>query len=247
MSTEFLRGLSLETPEFSELLPLLKNWDLLEIPGDALDSADFLHKIRKYPVRLLIRDLCAAELARRLPESSLSVRREFSRMFRERCARAAELGAAEISIAFDFARAVEFPEYGACLRFFLRSCCGVLEEFHLTLSIPLRIPGAAPQKFLQFLHQALYPGFHLLPDFHPHEPGAFEQLPGAAKKLRFERSLWRITYEPSLGNYLAPELIRRFFTALSLEKNETVGVLFAPGKSRMERSLIESLEQLGKI
>ena len=125
--------------------PLPVPFERIELPGELLDVASIRKRLLK-PVRGLsfgIADVVSPELARRVAEADLPVRLEFQQLFRERCRRASELRASELTADFDFTRAAAEPEYRERLRLLLRGCYGILEEFHMTLRFPVRIDFAA--------------------------------------------------------------------------------------------------------
>ena len=133
--------------------PLPVPFERIELPGELLDVASIRKRLLK-PVRGLsfgIADVVSPELARRVAEADLPVRLEFQQLFRERCRRASELRASELTADFDFTRAAAEPEYRERLRLLLRGCYGILEEFHMTLRFPVRIDFAAGELLICFL------------------------------------------------------------------------------------------------
>lgn len=81
-------------PEFREL----------EFSGEMLDSSTARRRVNRFaPDRLAlsVHDVVPPELARLVPTQKLALQLEFTKLFRARCRRAAELKAQEIGVSFD--------------------------------------------------------------------------------------------------------------------------------------------------
>lgn len=174
--------------------PLPVPFERIELPGELLDVASIRKRLLK-PVRGLsfgIADVVSPELARRVAEADLPVRLEFQQLFRERCRRASELRASELTADFDFTRAAAESEYRERLRLLLRGCYGILEEFHMTLRFPVRIDFAAGEdgaQYVRLLRELLYPHLELALEIDPAEPPEGKSLP---ETLHFHSSYWRL-------------------------------------------------------
>lgn len=169
-------------------------FERIELKGELLDVASIRKRLFK-PVRGLslgVADVVPPELARRVAEADLPVRLEFLQLFRERCRRASELRVSELTADFDFARAAADPEYRQRLRFLLRGCFGILEEFRMTLRFPVRIDFAAGEDgapYVRLLRELLYPHLELALEIDPTDPPAGTRLP---ETLFFHSSCWRL-------------------------------------------------------
>lgn len=208
---------------------------LLEVPGGVLDQSQLRRSVadrcEKLRVAWGVRDLLDATLARRLAEEGESLRFEALRKFESRARAALSSGAAWASFDIDAGRAVVDPEYGRRAFELLRQLGGMLERLKhdWPLYLPVRIPapGAAaePSRLLKFRHELPLPQFSLVFELHPHEPGALAW--DGMEKLRFAARFWRIRFDPTSGNKLAPGALSRFLADDGLPP-EPLKILFAP-------------------
>jgi len=230
-------GLSLrEEPQLSAVLAHLPGFcRMLEVPGSVLDSAQLRRRVAdKCGASALewgVRDLLDAGLARRLAEEGESLRFEALRKFESRARAALACGASWASFDLDAGRAVVDAEYGRKALFLMRQLGGILEKLKhdWSLYIPVRIPApgeaAEPTRLLKFFHELPLPQFGLVFELHPHEPGALAW--DGMEKLRFHARLWRICFDPTSGNKLAPAALSRFLADDGLAP-EPLRILFSP-------------------
>lgn len=232
-----LFGLSLREEEHcSALLAHLPGFcRLLEVPGSALDSLQLRRGIADRCGALGaawgVRDLIDAGLAQRLAEEGESLRFEALRKFESRVRSALAGGAAWASLDLDAGHAVVDAEYGRKALALIRQLGGILERFKhdWQLYIPVRIPApgeaAEPSRLLKFFHELALPQFGLVFELHPHEPGALAW--DGMEKLRFAARFWRICFDPTSGNKLAPAALSRFLADDGLAP-EPLKILFSP-------------------
>ena len=92
------------------------------------------------------------------------------------------------------------------------------------------------------------PHLHTVIEFHPHEPGAFEELEKCFDIVRFHRRYWRVFFEPEHGNYLSPALLRKFLEAADMKNVPSARVAIAPGHQMPDEiTLKELLKLIGDI
>lgn len=230
-------GLSLREEAYCSALParLPEFCRLLEVPGGVLDSQQLRRAVAdrcaKFDLAWGVRDLLDAGLARRLAEEGESLRFEALRKFESRARAALASGAAWASFDLDAGRAVVDAEYGRKAFELLRQLGGIVEKLKhdWQLYIPVRIPApgeaAEPAKLLKFRHELPLPQFSLVFELHPHEPGALAW--DGMGKLRYAARFWRICFDPTSGNKLAPGALSRFL-ADDDQPPEPLKILFAP-------------------
>ena len=224
---------------------------LLEVPGSVLDSLQLRRgmadKCGELKAEWGVRDLIDAGLAQRLAEEGESLRFEALRKFESRARSALECGAAWASFDLDAGRAVVDAEYGRKALVLVRQLGGILEKLKhdWPLYIPVRIPApgeaAEPSRLLKFFHELALPQFAPAFELHPHEPGALAW--DGMEKLRFAARFWRICFDPTSGNKLAPTALSRFLADDGLAP-EPLKILFSPeGASAADDYTMEQLSE----
>ena len=231
-----LFGISLRDEERCEALlrKLPRFCRLLEFPGGLLDSLrarrEAADRCAASGIEWGVRDLLDANLARQLAQAGETLRFEALRKFEERARAAASSGAAWASLDLDAGRAAADPGYEPFFHDLVRQLGGILArtKSRFALLLPVRIPSAeaaSPENLLRFRHRLPLPGFRLVFELHPHEPGALAWA--GIETLRFEARHWRICFDPASGNTLAPAALNRFLDAGPLPP-EPMRILFSP-------------------
>ena len=250
-------GLSISCEEHFEKLPIKKasGFDFVEFSGGLLDSEQACRKLeslRKAGCMLVVRDLLAPALVHLVPTENFQVKLEFDRKLHERCRAASNIGVDMVGAAFDVMRALEFPEYSVNLVKLLKSSFAVFHEYNMDILLPGRIPSAPGgydiTDVIGYASKLMNPRIHTVIEFHPHEPGAFEELEKSFDTLRFHRRYWRVFFEPEHGNYLSPALLRKFLDAADMKSVPSARVAIAPGYQMPdELTLKELLKLIGDV
>ena len=226
-------------PEFREL----------EFSGEMLDSSPARRRVHRFaPDRLAlsVHDLVPPELARLVPTQKLALQLEFTKLFRARCRRAAELKAQEIGVSFDLETAFGDARYAAELMRLLRACWGILAEFRLTLRFSLRLPPepGKPElsRFVEFRRSCLCPAVAFALELHPLEPGMARLNKEALKPLRFCNELWRLEFSMAERRQVDFEAVNRVLKESGELLPGPRRVILAPawlnGEERQLKSLV---------
>ena len=250
-------GLSISSEEHFEKLPIKKaaKFDFLEFSGSLLDSEPACRKLeslQKAGVALVVRDFLNPSLVRLVPTEKFQVHLEFDRQLHLRCSAAASLGADMAGAAFDVEKALEDSEYAASLIKLLKSSFATFHNNGLEILLPGRIPASPGSeditKVISFSSQLLNPHLITAIEFHPHEPGAFDELEKHFNILRFHRNYWRVFFEPEHGNYLSSSLLKKFLDAADMKSVVSSRVAIAPGNQMPDDdTLQELLKLIGEI
>ena len=194
-------GLSISCEEHFEKLPVRKaaGFDFIEFSGSLLDSdlcCRKLESLRNAGCALVVRDLLDPALVHLVPAENFQVKLEFDRKLHERCRIAGNLGADMAGAAFDIVRALEQPEYSNNLIKLLKSSFATFYQNNMTMVLPGRIPAppgcADITGVIGYAAKLMNPRSVVVIEFHPHEPGAFEELEKHFDIIRFHRNYWRI-------------------------------------------------------
>ncbi len=231
-------ALSLTTPEqletfrrttFAAKIPL-------ELSGELLDVS--------LPTRLNvsgIREIVPADLSRLIVGENLTVQLEFSRLFRRRCRRAAELGAQYVCADFDLSGTLRDPARTSDAAKLLPELLGIALRERMQMLLRLRLP--APEvptepELSAFRRRLLMPNLDFCLDFHPHEPGALEQL---EKRVNAAITYWRINFEPTKGNRLTPALWEKFAGVMTQSIFNSAQVAICPGPALPDELLVQEI------
>ena len=246
-------GLSISCDEHFEKLSIKKasGFDFIEFSGSLLDSDSACRKLealRRAGCFLVVRDLLDPALVHLVPSENFQVRLEFDRKLHERCRIAESIGVDMAGAAFDVTLALEHQEYSADLIRFLKSSFATFHKHRLDMVLPGRIPappgGADITAVIDFVGKLLYPRIFTVIEFHPHEPGAFEEFEKCFEIVRFHRAFWRLFFEPEHGNYLSPALFKRFLDAADMKNVQHTRLAVAPGHQMPDDSVLKDLLKL---
>lgn len=186
-----------------------------------------------------IREIVPADLSRLIVGENLTVQLEFSRLFRKRCRRAAQLGARYIGADFDLPGILRVPERANAAAQLLPELLGIAAREHLELRLQLRLPPADVLNFadlIAFSRQFMLPNIGFAWDFHPHEPGAFDRLD--IRDFHFSTGNWRINFEPEKGNRLTSALWEKFSAILTTSPFTSAEVAISPGLALPDELLL---------
>ena len=248
-------GLSISADEHFEKLPVkrVSNFDFFEFSGSLLDSdaaCRKLESLHKNGCSLVVKDILDPTLVHLVQTENFQVHLEFDRKLHERCSIAGELGADMAGAAFDIARALEYPEYVPSLKQLLKSTLATFNENSLDIIFPGRIPAPPGSgnitDVIAFAQKMMYPRMVTCIEFHPHEPGAFEELEKHFGIIRFHREYFRLCFEPEHGNYLSYALFKKFLDAADLKSAVNSRVAVAPGLQMPDDAMLEDLLKLIK-
>lgn len=251
MSCRF--GISAVSPEQLLALParLPRRLAAVEFPGDMLESAAGFQKLSQLArngALLCGRDFISPEIAALIPEENCKLRSELENHFFQRCAKAAELGVSDFSVAFDIFQAVNSPGYREKLGRFLRRCAGVIHNFGQTLYLVCRVPGGGTfdrwEELLKFRNELLSPGIELMVELHPHEPGASEAIAAALKSFRFHDFRRRICYDSGVGNTLTGAALKLCSESFARELDPEIVIFFYAGSGKIDTVRISELEMM---
>lgn len=251
MSIRF--GISAAMPE--QLLPLPaklpEGLAAVEFPGDMLEGSPGYQKLlqlRKNDILLFGRDFISPEISALIPEENCKLRSELENHFQQRCAKAAELGVKNFSVAFDLFQAAGSPEYGEKLGLFLRRCAGVIYEFGQTMHLVCRVPGGGSfgswEDLLKFRRELLCPNIQLLLEIHPHEPNASEVISEALNTFRLYDSWRRICYDSGVGNTLTAAAVKRCSESKARGIEQEMVIFFYSGSGRIDAARTAELENV---
>lgn len=241
---------------FSYLPPKLPDqFSFLEIPGEILESRKFCADLETYSARnrkaVVFRDIVPSYLADSAPYFPLHLKVEFDRKFRERCEAAARLKCRVISAEFNISRALGDPAYKKNLLNLLRSIAGILDEFRMSMLLPLYFPADTCSRsfaeYLSFKKELFYPGFRFLLNYRFHEENAEDMLSSVVSDLSFERHLWRLSYMPDSESPLQQEILekmRPFWE--NIPGNTSSCVCFEPGITVPDQIMVNDLAHLLK-
>ena len=225
----------------------------VEFPGDMLESTagcQKLSQLARNGVLLAGRDFISPEISALIPEENCKLRSELEEHFQQRCAKAADLGVKDFSVAFDLFQGLVSPDYGEKLGRFLRRCAGVIREFDQVLRLVCRIPGGgnfeAWEQLLKFRRELLCRNIELLLEIHPHEPNASETLGNALNTFRLHDDWRRICYDSGIGNTLTSAAVKRCSETRARESDQQMVIFFYPGSGRVDSSKIAELEAIVK-
>ncbi|MBR2720714.1 MAG: hypothetical protein IKB74_05195 [Lentisphaeria bacterium] len=214
-------------------LPELKKAGFLEVASNCIQSPDFVLP-RAWKNRLnRVTNRSEARTFSAMIGSGRGVMKEFYRVFSRNCEAYARLGVTEITLTVDWETVVNDSDYADELREVLRCCYGIIYRNRQTALLEMRIPGfisSIPENFIQFRNSLLFPVRTLI-DFHPHEPGALEMLTAFAKKMPFDSSRFRVSFDASGGNYLSSNLLEKILSSLHIVGKEIPEICFYPGRS----------------
>ncbi|MBQ7395305.1 MAG: hypothetical protein IJW08_02075 [Lentisphaeria bacterium] len=246
-------GLSISTDEHIEKLPVKRTsrFDFLEFSGNLLDSdaaCRKLESLRKAGCSLVVRDMLDPSLVHLVQTENFQVKLEFDRKLHERCKTAASLGVDMAGIAFDITRALEAQDYADGLMKLMKSTFATFHGNSMKLVIPGRIPSSPGAgnitQFFAFLKNVMYSNIVSAIEFHPHEPGAFEELEQHFGVLRFHRNFFRLFFEPEHGNYLSSALLKKFLDAADMKSVVSSRVAIAPGHQMPDDAMLKELLEL---
>lgn len=248
-------GISASMPEHLMGLPakLPEALSAVEFPGDMLESSagcQKLSQLARNGVLLAGRDFISPEISALIPEENCKLRSELEEHFQLRCARAADLGVKDFSVAFDLFQALASPEYGRKLGRFLRRCAGVIREFDQVLRLVCRIPGGgnfgAWEELLKFRRELLCYNVELLLELHPHEPNASEAISNALKTFRIHDNWRRVCFDSNIGNTLTAAAIKRCSETYARDLEQQMVIFFYPGSFRIDSTKTAELETMVK-
>lgn len=244
-------GISGAFPEQFAALPakLPKLFTAVEFPGDMLENSSGCQKLAQLArngIQLSGRDFISPEIAALIPEENCKLRSELENHFQKRCAKAAEYGVKEFSVAFDLFQAVNDADYQEKLGRFLRRCAGVTRDLGQTLRLVCRIPGggnfARWAELMTFRNQLLCPNIELLLELHPHEPGGAEIIAGALECFRLHDDCRRICYDSGIGNTLTHAAIKRCSRSCAKDLEMDMLLFFYSGSSKLDSGKMAELE-----
>lgn len=240
-------GIALYAREQLEMLPELeKQFSLVEIPGTMLENpAGGL----LLPTNSLVRDLCPRQVLNELPQVSQGVRNEFFRMFASRCVAMRQNSLCRGTIRVDFESISSDLSYADAYMEILRCCYGVALKHGISLGVELRIPGIGNQmwEYIRDFRRRSGCGFFVENDFHPHEPGSFDAVKELEGKMRFDSSLWRLSFDGASGNYPGGEVLRQIMNVSIRSSYALPAVVFAPGSGadiEVYRSVCTTVKEL---
>ncbi len=234
----------------------------LEFPGDFLDSSVARHKINSFApdrLKLSVRDLVPPERAQLAPTQDLAQRLEFLKLFGERCRRAAEICAFEVSVAFDLMQASESVAYYRSLMLILQACLGILAKYRLRLHFPVRLPqnpgDPELEWYVAFRRDCLFPATSFVLDLHPLEllPSEFFPLepensrldPEKLRPLQFYCEYWRMVFDAGEWRYLDFEVPRHLLELGRLLPG-SMWVVIAPSQFTGESLELEGLASVSE-
>ena len=224
-------------------LPDLKKAGFLEVASNCIRSSDFVLP-KAWKTRLSrVSSRSEARTFSAMIGSGRGVMMEFYRMFSRYCEENAAFGVKEITLTVDWETVVNDDVYAAELREVLRCCYGIIARNRQSAILEMRIPGfisSMPEKFIHFRNSRLFPVRTLI-DFHPHEPGALELLAEFSRKMPFESSRFRVSFDASGGNYLSVNLLEKIQDSLRIVGKEIPEICFYPGRSA-DKAAFEALE-----
>ncbi|MDR0932898.1 MAG: hypothetical protein LBM70_07775 [Victivallales bacterium] len=177
----------------------------LSLPGEVLDCGELRAKLERIAgsgARIIPREIVDREIVALLPEQNTVLKSEFSRLFRSRCRRSAELHCDEVGLRINWEQMQSKKSYRESLFTLLRGTFGILDEFCLKLRIEARLPGDA-NIYGQFIREALHPQIAL----------SLECLPRtieieSLKLLRFYSDYLVLHFEPNTGRTWSGKAIR---------------------------------------
>ena len=246
-------GLSVFCEDHFEKLPLRKvsGFDFLEFSGSLLDSDSACRKLEslnRAGCGLVVRDLLDPALVHLVPTENFQVKLEFDRKLHERCRIAGNLGVNMAGAAFDIMAALEHQDYSDKLVHLLKSTFATFNQYNLDVVFPGRIPsppgGTDITQVMEFAAKMLYSRIFTVIEFHPHEPGAFEELEKHYDVIRFHRNFWRVFFEPEHGNYLSQTLFKRFLDTANMKNIALSKIAIAPGRQLPDETVLKELLKL---
>lgn len=214
-------------------LPELERADFLELPSSCVQAPDFILPKAWQSRVFRISSRSEARTFSAMIGAGRKMAVDFCRLFARRCEDCAALGVKEITLTVDWESLMNDADYADKLREILRCCYGIVEKYHLTAVLELRIPGfiaGMPHDFLRFRNSLLFP-VRTLVDLHPHEPGALELLNTYAKAMPFDVSRFRVSFDALGGNYLTVGLLDKIRSVIRPVGGEIPQICFYPGRS----------------
>lgn len=224
-------GIAIYTADDLKLLDRFKNFSIVEISGEMLDS-DNLEELLPDGYRVHVRELFGRSIISELPEVPFQVCCGFLSVLEKRCRIMNQSGIRIATLTPDIGRAAADRKYAAALNDILLCVSGICERFDIELRYELRLPENFEQaleltgKFLR--SSTLFR--KLLLDFHPHEPKSFDYLTAAAEKFPFDCDNWRISFEVASCNYLSAEVVKRVMNVSRPGTWENDYMIFASGQ-----------------
>lgn len=225
-------GISVESAEQLELLAAMTEFDVLELPGALLESADFKIPSASGNKKIVINNRDTLRFFRSLSSSGMGIKQEFFRLISRRCKRAAELNAVSFSLFPDWENFAAPGESRRELLEIMQMCCGIVQRNGLNLSVFVRLPGWIDGQWdmiREFKKSLLYP-VQMAVDFHPHEPGALSGAEKYSDNFHFDSDFWRISFDAASGNYLSGSLCRKIFSLIRKSGAKIPVMIFAPGE-----------------
>ena len=223
-------GIAIYTAEDLKLTESFKNFSIVEIPGEILETDDFDGIMPQKNV-IHIRELLGRNIISELPEVPFQVRCGFLTLLDKRCKLMQRCGIRIATLTPDIGRAISDKNYQAALKDILLCISGICRKYDIELCYELRLPENFEQaldvtgRFLS--STSLF--FKLLLDFHPHEPRSFDYLTAVAGKLPFNCDNWRISFEVASCNYLSAEVVKRVMKLSRRSGWANDYMIFAPG------------------
>ena len=224
-------GISVSTVEQLELLPVMPDIDVLELPGVMLESSNFKIPAAFANKKIVVNNRDTLRFFRSLAGSGMGIKQEFFRLISRRSQRAAELNTVSFSLFPDWENFSSSLEYRRELLEVMQMCCGTIQRNDLDLSVGIRLPGGAENwdMLRDFKKSLLYP-VRMMADFHPHEPGALEIAENYSENFHFDSDFWRINFDAASGNYLSENLYSRLFSLVRKSGAEKPVMIFSPGE-----------------
>ncbi len=223
-------GISISSAEQLDLLPVMPDIDVLELPGVLLESSAFKIPAAFANKKIVINNRDTLRFFRSLSGAGMGIKQEFFRLISRRCKRAAELNICSFSLFPDWEMFSASQEY--CQEFMevMQMCCGIFQRDGLDLSVGVRLPGDTENwdVLRKFKKSLLYP-VRMMADFHPHEPGALEKAENYSENFHFDSDFWRINFDAASGNYLSSSLYKKLFSLLRKSGALIPVMIFAPG------------------
>lgn len=250
-------GLGISGDEQFSLLPstLPEEFSFFEIPGEMLELPVHRAKLKvhlsKFCKALLIRDIVSSHLADEVPLFPLQLKFEFDRKFRSNCESASRLGCHFISAEFNLVRAFSDTIYRRKLLDLLRSVAGILDEFKMTMLLPVHFPadgcGESFAEFVKFKKELFYPGFRFILNCRYHEDGFDNMLDKVVSELSFERTFWRLSCMPEPETFLNIDILEKMRPVWETIPGDTPAFIsLEPGRTAPDQILINSLSRMLK-